>query len=38
MKKLLYWLIIKLQSVIDNTEDSINPEEIIEELTKIKNS
>ena len=38
MKKLLYWLIIKLQSIIDNTEDSINPEEIIEELTKIKNS
>lgn len=38
MKKLLYWLIIKLQSVIDNTEDSFNPEEIIEELTKIKNS
>lgn len=38
MKKLLYWLITKLQSIIDNTEDSINPEEIIEELTKIKNS
>lgn len=37
MKKFLIWIINKLQSIIDNTEDSTNPEEIIDELKKITN-
>lgn len=37
MKKILLWIINKLQSIIDNTEDSTNPEEIIDELKKITN-
>lgn len=37
MKKFLIWIINKLQSIIDNTEDSTNPEEIINELKKITN-
>lgn len=37
MKKFLLWIINKLQSIIDNTEDSTNPEEIIDELKKITN-
>lgn len=34
MKKFLLCIINKLQSIIDNTEDSTNPEEIINELKK----
>ena len=34
MKKILLWIINKLQSIIDNTEDLTNPEEIIDELKK----
>ena len=34
MKKFLYWLVTKLQSIIDNTEDSTDPEEFIKELFK----
>lgn len=37
MKKFLLCIINKLQSIIDNTEDSTNPEEIIDELKKITN-
>lgn len=37
MKKFLLWIINKLQSIIDNTEDSTNPEEFIKELKNINN-
>lgn len=37
MKKFLLCIINKLQSIIDNTEDSTNPEEILDELKKITN-
>lgn len=37
MKKFLYWLVTKLQSTIDNTEDYTDPEEFIKELKKINN-
>lgn len=37
MKKILLWIINKLQSIIDNTEDLTNPEEIIDELKKTTN-
>lgn len=37
MKKFLWWLVTKLQSIIDNTEDSTDPEEFIKELKKINN-
>lgn len=37
MKKFLLWIINKLQNIIDNTEDSTNSEEIIDELKKITN-
>lgn len=37
MKKFLLCIIDKLQRIIDNTEDSTNPEEIIDELKKITN-
>ena len=37
MKKFLYWLVTKLQSIIDNTEDSTDPEEFIKELKKLNN-
>ena len=37
MKKFLYWLVTKLQSIIDNTEDSTDLEEFIKELKKINN-
>lgn len=37
MKKFLWWLVTKLQSIIDNAEDSTDPEEFIEELKKINN-
>ena len=37
MKKFLYWLVTKLQSIIDNTEDSTDLEEFIKDLKKINN-
>ena len=35
MKKFLRWFITKLQNIINNTEDSTDPEEIVKKLTKV---